>query len=284
MELRKFKIIGAAAIFTAVLALNSCQKEKALAPKVTESSTPVTEQNLNVVTTYNEVLTIIEAARSGRSFKTEDVLNDCAVITIDSISDPHTILVDFGTGCVSSDGIFRSGTMYAEFNVNSKQSFKATTGAYINATMSNYVVDDKRYNGPVNVTNDGPNVRGNLEFPVSMGVTIENIPAGTTASINSSTTFEWLTGSSTGTREDDQLSLIGTMNGVTKDGDSYTASQVTPIIINRAAGCDYPVSGEMQYQIGSGSVHYINYGTGTCDDEATETVDGNTTTIYLSQQ
>jgi hypothetical protein len=284
MKLRTFKIIGAATIFTAVLALNSCQKEKAVVNTVTNDTPAVNQQSLQITTMFNEVLSVVEAAKSGNSFKNEGVLSNCAVVTIDSVSNPHSILIDFGTGCVSSDGSFRSGSIQAYYNFDTKSAFKTTTGAYVNATCSAYTIDNIQYNGTANINNDGPNGRGNLEFPIAINATIEDINTSITKSINATTKYEWLTGNTTSTKDDDQIALSGSYTGVEQSGSNYTVSILQPLIQNRADGCNqYPVAGQLQYQVGTQSAHLIDYGNGTCDDQATETVDGNTTTITLGQ-
>lgn len=284
MKLRTFKIIGAATIFTAVLALNSCQKEKAVVNTVTNDTPAVNQQSIQITTMFNEVLSVVEAAKSGNSFKNEGVLSNCAVVTIDSVSNPHSILIDFGTGCVSSDGSFRSGSIQAYYNFDTKSSFKSSTGAYLNATCTAYTIDNTKYDGTANINNSGPNGRGNLEFPIAINATIEDVSASTTKSINASTTYEWLTGNTTSTRQDDQLALRGSFNGVEQSGSNYTVTILQPLIQNRGDGCNqYPVAGQLQYQVGSQSAHVIDYGNGDCDDIATETVDGNTTTISLSE-
>ncbi|MBL7777678.1 MAG: hypothetical protein JNK66_05185 [Chitinophagales bacterium] len=82
---------------------------------------------------------------------------------------------------------------------------------------------------------------------------------------------------------DNQLVYQGSGSGVTQGGLTFTQNITSPLIRKSQAGCDeYFVQGSVLIQSPSLPYKLIDYGTGRCDNEASVTENGITTTIYLT--
>jgi hypothetical protein len=80
---------------------------------------------------------------------------------------------------------------------------------------------------------------------------------------------------------DNRQIYSGSGSGVANDGIAFTQTITTPIATNQGV-CDFPLSGVLFVQSPSLPDRTIDYGSGNCDNEATETVGaGSPTTIYL---
>lgn len=276
MELKFTRKIAFAAAVMAVLATTSCKKEITQGPDTSDKDANSVKVADNA---YAELVDVISAVSAGNeSFKTGSILS-CAVITKDTTVSPHVIVIDFGSGCTGSDGTVRSGTIAATYNTTKLQ----TIGALVNATFDHYHVNDHMINGTMSIENKGINGSGNMNFDVSMNATDEKVSTGASITANGTVNYEFAAGQTTGTKEDDELALTGALNGVDQVGRQYHATINSALIKSRATGCDqYFTAGNITYVKPNTADATYDYGNGACDDIATLTQGGNTTTVHLS--
>ncbi|MFN8288496.1 MAG: hypothetical protein U0V74_17190 [Chitinophagales bacterium] len=275
MELNYLRKIAFAAATLAVLATTSCKKEIPQGPDTTDKDSNSAKVADNA---YVELVNVITAVSSGESFKTGSILS-CAVITKDTTITPHVISIDFGTGCTGSDGTVRSGVISATYNTTKMQ----TVGCLINATFDHYQANDHMINGTMTIENKGFNGAGFMNFDVTINATEDRFSSNTTITANGMVNYEFVAGQTTGTKEDDQLSISGALSGVDQVGRQYHATINSPLIKSRATGCDqYFVAGNITYVKPNTADATYDYGSGQCDDIATLTQSGNTSTVHLS--
>jgi len=270
---------------TIALTAPSCKKDDVSSTVDSEVTTANDSEESESVS--DEVGNIMDAASNGtsivgRTSSTEaqlDALSNCATITNDTIAVPHLLTIDFGsTNCLCNDGKYRRGQILVSYN-----STYFAQGAVKTTTFNNYFRNDNKLEGTRSVTNLGLNADGNMAWSISavnMKITKTN---GNMHTWNSERTRTMTAGANTSAWSDDQYMITGSGSGVNANGVNYTASIMTPL--HRALSCHWIDSGVIAFTRSNGSTRTINFGTGTCDDQATVTVtrnNGNTSTQTIT--
>ncbi len=276
MKIQNFKQIGTAAILTAVLALNSCQKEEVLAPKknnTVKAPTDITAISFGKVDrVQSDVMLLAEALVNGE-LKKEGVLS-CATVTRDEISMPHHAIIDYGTGCTDGDGVTRTGRVDVYYNFSTGVELRNNAGSQINVQFTDFHNGDVAYDGTALLVNAGPNGDLNNVFEIDVNVTFTDQISGDITYMNGGNDFEFTRGYNTHDKSDDALSVTGTITG-THNGDAFSTAvtPAKPLIKYRSEGCDeHYVQGEMVYTYASSPTEVVDYGDGTCDNLAMKTV------------
>jgi hypothetical protein len=195
----------------------------------------------------------------------------CATVTRDSIQ--HTITIDFGTGCTGRDGRTRSGQIQIQYTGRYFE-----PGASWTVTFSNYHVDGRLVEGSRTVTNNGLNASGNMTWTIEAQNMRVTLPDGRWRTWDSQRTREMIAGYGDSTCVNDVYKVNGTASGSNDRGDSYTAT-MTDLI--REHDCRWITSGSISVTASNRPDRIIDFGNGTCDDEATVTVNGITHPIHL---
>jgi len=273
----KKQIFKSLIAITAVAVLNSCQKEK--------NDTDLTSANNMALAdeSYNDVNNIAdEAANDGTvSYKTDDtnsLLAGCATVTRDTVSMPHVCTIDFGTtGCTGVDGKVRKGKIIVTYDGRYRDA-----GTTITITFDNYSVNNNQVTGTKTIHNDGVNGDGNISFSISVNGQVVLANGAGTVTWSSTRTREWIAGSNTSSRDDDQYSITGSATGTAANGDVFTATIQDALIRNLAPGCRrHFVKGVVLLQRTGKPDRTLDFGNGNCDDVAVVTINGVSHTIIL---
>ncbi len=204
------------------------------------------------------------------------IIGSCATLTLDTISIPHVLTIDFGaTNCLCSDNKTRRGIITFSFSGHYRDS-----GSYHSTTFTNYFVNDNQVLGTRTRVNNGKNNAGNytITYTVSNASIILANNAGT---INwaCNITTEWIAGHNTPTWIDDVYLITGSSNGTRLNGTAYTKTITTPL--KKEMICPNIVSGVVDIVRSNKPTLTIDFGSGTCDNNATVTVNGVSYTIYI---
>lgn len=268
------------------LTLPSCKKNEEITQTV-DSEVATANDSEESESVSDEVGAITDQAYKGNSIVGRssaqesqlDALSNCAVITIDTISNPHIMTIDFGTtNCLCNDGKYRRGQIIVSFTGN-----YFAQGSVKTTTFNNFFRNDNKIEGTRTVTNLGLNANGNMAWSVSavnMKVTRTN---GQFHTWNSERTRTMVAGYNTTSWNDDQYLITGNGSGVNANGLSYSANITTPL--HRALSCHWIDSGVIAFTRSNGSTRTINFGSGTCDDQAVVTItkaNGNTATRNIT--
>lgn len=286
MKTLKIKSTLIIALFSlAILTMPSCKKEDVTETVDTEVATANDSEESESVS--DEIGNIADAAYKGTSIVGRnsapeaqlDALSNCAVITNDTISNPHVLTIDFGsTNCLCNDGKYRRGQIIVSY-----------TGSYFaqgsvkTTTFNNYYRNDNKVEGTRTVTNLGLNADGNMAWSVSAVNMKVTRTSGAFHTWNSERTRTMIAGQNTTSWNDDQYSITGNGSGVNANGVSYTATISTPL--HRALSCHWIDSGVISMTRSNGNARTLNFGTGNCDDQAVVTItkaNGNTTTKFIT--
>jgi len=195
----------------------------------------------------------------------------CASVTIDTLSATKTLTVNFGTAnCLCNDYRYRRGALVISFTGRYRDS-----SAVITVTPNNYYVNDNQITGNKTIINKGHNSNNHLVYEINANVQIVKANNGGTISWQSIRQREWVNGESTLSWLDDVYSITGNASGTSSNGNSFTSSITSPLIRNMSVGCrKHFISGVLVHTPGGKASRTIDFGNGTCDDQATVTING----------
>jgi hypothetical protein len=253
------------------LFVTSCRRHNTV-----DSDTSLAGDNALSEATYTDVLNIADDAsdkNTGDNLSNYKTSSNCATVTHDTLSNPKTITVDFGTvNCLCNDGRYRRGKILVSYSGHYRDS-----GSVHTITFNNYYVNDKHVMGSKTVTNMGHNTSGQSYFTIVVnGLIIK--PSGDSVIWNSNRVRTWTAGESTATRLDDVYSITGSASG-SKGGYSYTMTITNPLV--KSVDCQWISSGTIELQPSGKALRIIDFGTGACDDQASVTIGGTVHTITL---
>ncbi len=182
-----------------------------------------------------------------------------------STTDLPGILLNYGTGCTDDiDGKLRSGKIEARFS----KSFDSI-GCVVTITLSNYIVSGLNYSGTVRYTKNSP-TSFNLE--ITNGV-CSKLPWS--IQWNSTRMVVWKSGFNTPVDEtDDVIEITGTASGVNREGKPYEVVIKTPL--SKTTNCKWLQSGTFEITPKDLKVRTVDFGSGSCDNEGTYSIEGKT--------
>ncbi len=232
---------------------------------------------------YNDVNNISDEAGNTddvASIRSMDgIMSGCATLTIDTISNPHTITVDLGsTNCLCADNRYRRGVINISFTGRYRDA-----GTTITIATSNYFVNDNQVIGTHTIVNQGTNSSGNIYYSVDVTGQVILASGAGTISWSSSRIREWIAGSSTPEFNDDVYSISGSGSGTSAGGNHIAVTITNPLIRKLDPGCrKHFVQGTVEVLPEGKPARILDFGTGDCDDIATVTINGVSHTITLN--
>jgi len=275
MKTAKILAITCMGLFGLSVTMSSCNKDVE-ATATAEETTASDSQEASAV--GDEASNVVDAAANGGNlfgrFSSSagqlDAMSGCATVTRDTLGvNSYRITVDFGTvNCLCADGKNRRGKIIATFTGD----FWATGGVKT-ITFDNFYRNDNKVEGTRTVTNQGPNSSGNYTWKIEAANMRVTRTDGRSHTWNSTRVREMLAGYDTrGNWSDDEYQITGTATGSNSSGVSYTANITTPL--HRKLSCRWIDKGVIEFTNSNGKTRTLDYGDGTCDDQATVVVTG----------
>jgi hypothetical protein len=285
MYTKKISLFIAGSMVCTALLFSACKKDST----ATDSDTESAQDNALAESSFNDITTITDQAAysgsvnmrvagSAAADKEDGSLGSgCATVSIDTVSTPHIITVDFGiTNCLCNDGRYRRGKIMASFTGRYKDA-----GTVISISFSNYFVNNNQLTGTKKITNNGLNASGNLVYTIEVNGSVIKANGAGTATWVSTRQREWVAGASTPLLlSDDVYSITGTASGTTAKGKSYTIA-ITKALV-RKMSCRWFESGVLDVTPQGKPTRTLDYGNTGCDANATVTILGHTFPIVLN--
>jgi hypothetical protein len=262
-----------------------CKKDENVEP---ENLNPSTETEVNAAKDdaladkiFSDLTDITDEAmrNSDKKYKSSVLdtifMGPCVTVTIDTLAFPFTISVDFGqTNCLCNDGKYRRGVI----NVTHDGPYWAV-GTLITTTLDNYFVNDHQVLGTKVLTNQGLNTSGNPTWTVHVDGSIIKPDGGVIVWVGERMR-EWAEGHNTiFIWWDDTYVLTGSHNVVASNGATLSATITKGLEFS--LNCYWIKSGTIELQHSLLPLVIVDYGPGTCDDDATVTINGQTYPIQL---
>ena len=290
----------AAIVAISLLVFGSCKKEESDTAQAQEkfASEASSEADAESDDIFNEVFDNVMGVNPDVAFggtgvfgrmnpnEAGDVarIQACPDVTVTHINAPDPfpvkVVMDFGTGCTGRDGRTRSGKIITVYS--KRLMFPGATATTI---FDGFTVDSIKVQGTHTITNQG-------ESPVTVNcptykwkVTVERAkltkPNGNYIECNSAKTVTQIEGKCTPYLPiDDAFEIAGNANGKVKRGDYLIAwnSEITSPLIKKFT-CRWVVKGiirivRLNLTSNSPWVAAINYGPGTCDNQAVASING----------
>lgn len=263
-----------------LLLMVACNKNDDNPTNTQATSTKSAQDNALAENTYNNVKDWADQAMANVSLKstlTDTVwMGTCVLATLDTTSAAWILTIDFGSSnCQCTDGKYRRGKIFATF-----------TGSYwlpgtvITYTFENYFVDDNQVLGIKTVTNKGFNNSSQLWWEITEDGSIIKANNGGTITWISTRQLTWVEGIGTLYQWwDDVYQLTGEAHGVNSSGSDYVYTITTPL--SRKLNCQWVSSGVLTLQVTGLPLITMDYGDGTCNNNANIIVNGQTYPITL---
>lgn len=271
-----FSILSVGAI---ALTFNSCKKEEPDTETQSAVDNSVCEGEF---TSRMHIINSIAIKENGVKSLMEYGRTSCPAIIINPADTldgfPVTLTLDYGSGCTDSvDGKIRSGQITARFDHSWD-----TAGTIIVVKLINYYVKNNAAANAVQYACDSITVKRN-----SLTSFTNSIIGG--KCISPSWNLEWA-GNRTVTQTagfatplnayDDVYSLTGDANGKNRNGKTYTVVVTSPVV--KRSSCSWIESGRIDITPQDLATRTVDYGNGTCDNQATLTINGNTFSFTMN--
>ncbi|GEM_PF-130190 len=267
----------------------ACDKDDGddLAPPIEpDQSTTATEDQALAEALWNDVgeqadnssqSEQVEEGRSGR-----ELWMGCANITVTSTGDPFPLEVelDFGSSnCTGPDGRERRGIITYRMTDRYR-----TPGCTLVVSTTDYHVNDYKIEGERTIINLGENNSGQSQYKIMVEDATITSPSGETTIWNSDRVRTWAEGEDTGFLTpdgnggflgldgilDDVYLISGSANGVDRNGRAYEMEITDRLRVQ--LDCYYITAGSLTITPEDLDTRTVNYGDGTCDNEATLTI------------
>lgn len=202
----------------------------------------------------------------------------CPTVTVtspDSSAFPRHVVIDYGTGCEDAFGRIRKGKIIVDqtdyfFNVDAVRTF----------TLDNFYINDYHVEGTRAVVCNGRNDENFIQHTITLTGGKVTTPEGLVITRDAVHTREWIEGDSTLINfYDDIWRIKGTAQGVNRFGNEYTSVITQPLIIDMS--CMYKLTEGLITINSDNHIVTIDYGSGSCDNQASVTVDGVPHTIQF---
>ena len=255
------------AIFT-----TSCNREKIETTATSEETTGQDSQEGTEV--GDESSNIADNAFKGQNitgryasnYELYDALSGCATITKDTVN--RIVTIDFGTtNCLGADGRNRRGKIIVNYTGNYFEQ-----GSVKIVTFDNYYRNDNKVEGTRTVTNTGLNANNQYTWKIearNMKITKTD---GKFHTWNSDRVRTMLAGYETANWQDDEYTITGNASGTNSNDVTYTATITSPL--HRLMSCKWIDKGIIQFENSKGKSRVLDFGNGTCDNQATVEVTG----------
>jgi hypothetical protein len=199
----------------------------------------------------------------------------CAKITttVDTILKTLTATVDFGSeNCLCKDGKYRRGKIQVKLTGN-----KNIVGSSVVYTTQDYFVNNNGVSGTKTLT-----VVDDHSFRIVVVNGKVTKADGGVITWNTDRTRSMTAGKDTPLDfTDDVFEVTGTSSGINAAGNAYKFTTLTPLV--KANGCAWIKSGKLKIERTGKLDAVVDYGDGTCDDQATVTISSKTIAITLKK-
>ncbi|MBI2730540.1 MAG: hypothetical protein HYX40_07300 [Sphingobacteriales bacterium] len=276
----------AAILLGGTLFFAACKKESSVSNSQAESAATVeaSQNDAEAEGEFNDVYDNVVSINAGESlglvdgagiFGREDSVGRCFTVTVSPATPgvfPKTVTIDFGTACTGKDGKTRSGKIISVFTGH-----LAEAGNSVTTTFDNYMVDSFKIEGTHKIINTSTSNNRSFNIIVS-GAKITK-PNGKWYTWDSNKVVVQVEGNGTPRWPfDDIFEITGSKSGSNSAGKTWSATVIDKLI--RKGDCRWIVQGTVSLSR-NGNSAILNYGSGTCDNKATITANGQTIEITL---
>lgn len=273
----KFNMLFGLCLSLGLLFLNACKKDdEGIGNEFVSSSEDLTTQQDLLEDNEYEITDQIENGLmelTTRGFPTRTWTNPKGTY-------PNTLTIDYGTaGVAGPNGRIRKGKIIVNITAPIQ-----TVGAVRVVSHEDFYIDDVKVEGTVTLTNQGPNSNGQNVFQRVVVGRLLTFPSGKTLNWDATHTLTQLEGGATpDVKLDDVWSIAGFSNGVNRNGKSFSANTVEPLISKSKLVCRWIVEGIITLTVDTKNLT-VDFGDGACNNVAVVTLpDGSTKEVNIKR-
>ncbi len=280
------------AVITVSLISVACKKSQ-----LTDAETQTVTDNINAEGISQEIQNLAEDAHSlgkagnfgMRISNATSILSTCATVRDDSLNNftiPDTMIINFGTTpCVCHDGRYRQGKIVVYYTGKYRNG-----GAAINSYFNNYAVGPTASDlyqidnsSTKNITNNGINSNGLMNWTINTSLKIVKPNGGGTITFTENKTRVQTAGNPDVMTSANKYDIAGSSSGTASNGSGFSAQTASSNDLIKDMSCNKLfVQGELDVTPTGSSMIAVTFGTdGTCDNTATATRGGHSTSITL---
>lgn len=189
---------------------------------------------------------------------------DTADVNSDGLYDngPVTFQIDYGTtGCTGADGIVRTG----KINITTPKRWSILNNT-VTVDLVTYKYGNVTYSGSITISRPD-------SLTLSSTITNGHCTDGSWHVDYSGTkTIKKTAGT-------DEYSISGSSSGKNREGRNFTTNIISPLV--KKGSCKFITSGVLELTPDGFKTRTVDFGNGTCDDQATFTVNGQTVSFTM---
>jgi len=284
----KTKKLFIASLMTIAFFISCTSNDKTTDTTAAASTDPVAVDT-KIDASIDDVSNIVEdqfsmkqSSTSKSSEKMKSMLPACAIVTWTYTNGTFTGTIDFGTeGCTLENGNIVKGKITLTFSGNF-----TTAEQTITYSFDGFYHNGKKLQGSKTITRSLKStellaaIHPVFTCAVDMTLTFED---GSVYTRTGNRVKEMVEGYDTiGSWENNVFLVTGTGTTTLPNGDKFSSTIQTPLRYVMACKKPFPVSGTV-LKVKNGVETLVDYGTGDCDNLATVTTGGVTTTIELKK-
>jgi hypothetical protein len=196
----------------------------------------------------------------------------CATLTADTLGNPKSLIVDFGTtGCVSPSGRNRTGKIIVYQTGN-----YSIPGSTSTVYFDSFYINGYNYSSSFKLTTTAS---GYLIQPNNLKITSSDSSFFYTCS--GSYTLVFSNGYATTLADDDEFTVTGSMNFTGRNGNSGLSTVVNGSDLLVKAVCAEVVSGQLKVEPNGLAQRDLDFGTGLCDKSISATINNESFTLSI---
>ena len=255
--------------------ITSCKKRKLNKSTITSQDNAIAEM------VFNDAFKVTEDAMKENGLEKSGLAlssayNACAAVSLTppfgDTTFPKTLTIDFGTiNCEDAYGVERRGKVIA-----TTTGYYRDVGTVISITTDNYYVNDHKVEGIKTVTNNGLSAANQTYFTIVISGAVITYPNGDVTSYESNRVRTWVIGEATQGLLgifDDEYDITGTASGINREGRAYTMTIQSALRV--AVLCRWVKQGVIEIAPEDLYLRTVDFGDGTCEREASVTINGN---------
>jgi hypothetical protein len=274
-------LLSILALATMMVTVASCRKDKADRIDEIETTFELSENQAVTDNLTQDAGDVLEEAGAKENLLGSDGaaaicgvptpawIGSCAIVSVTGNFPSKNIKIDFGSGCTSPNGITRKGII----NIVLTDSIRKS-GSKATITFDNYYVNQFKKEGIVvrtNTTVAGSNTRSHNRTVTDGKITS---PIGKVWQHSSNINITQTAGVNTPCDLSDDIYLLeGTRTVTNTQGKTRSSATQTPLQKKRS--CANIDQGVLKVQ-GTNHFALIDFGNGSCDNQATISIDGRT--------
>ncbi|HOZ50745.1 MAG TPA: hypothetical protein PLU17_02735 [Chitinophagaceae bacterium] len=200
----------------------------------------------------------------------------CATLTHDKINNPRTIIIDFGnSNCMCNDGRERRGKILVSYTDTYEDS-----GSVHTINFDNYFVNDHHVMGSNIITHNGFNGSAQPFYTSIINGKVLKPFTADTLYYEANRTITLVQGSDTPVWGDDIYQITGYGSGRNALR-TYYAMTISQPLFKEVLGCRFINKGRIEMQPQGKALRTIDFGDGSCDNDATVTINTKVFNIKL---